>query len=61
MELLRNLDLDSIKNKQRELEQSMASKSDIEDSTKKIVDFTQVIAKLNKVVSDVEKETAATK
>ena len=61
MEQLRNINMEGVKQQLIDLEAAMASKSDIEDVQKRILDFSQVVAKMNKTVVEVEKESAGVK
>lgn len=57
MEQLRNINVDDIKKKVGELEQSKAKRSEIDEVMKKILEATQLIQKTNKTVTDIDKNT----
>ena len=57
MEQLRNINVDDIKKKVGELEQSKAKKSEIDEVMKKILEATQLIQKTNKTVTDIDRNT----
>ena len=60
MAQLREINVDGIKMDMSKLETEMAKKTDIEDQTKKLIGFNEVITKMNKTVSEVEKECSNT-
>ena len=57
MEQLRNINVDDIKKKVVELEQSKAKRSEIDEVMKKILEATQLIQKTNKTVTDIDRNT----
>ena len=57
MEQLRNINVDDIKKKVGELEQSKAKRSEIDEVMKKILEATQLIQKTNKTVTDIDRNT----
>ena len=53
--------MEGVKQQIHALEGSLAKQSDIDDAKDKLIEFSQVITRLNKTVNEVEKESASTR